>query len=79
MTSTTLLEDRIRGCFLGVALGDAMGMPGELWPRAQVLRGAKRKKVRYFGPYGHAWAIRDTLDALTRVFPVRTCSSGVLT
>ena len=49
---------------------------GEEWPRAQVLRGAKRKKVRYFGPYGHAWAIRDTLDALTRVFPVRTCSNA---
>ncbi len=49
---------------------------GEEWPRAQVLRGVKRKKVRYFGPYGHAWAIRDTLDALTRVFPVRTCSNA---
>jgi len=49
---------------------------GETWPRAQVLRGAKRKGVRYFGPYGHAWAIRDTLDALTRVFPVRTCSNA---
>jgi excinuclease ABC subunit C len=49
---------------------------GERWPRAQVLRGAKRKRVRYFGPYGHAWAIRDTLDALTRVFPVRTCSNA---
>jgi excinuclease ABC subunit C len=49
---------------------------GEKWPRAQVLRGAKRKGVRYFGPYGHAWAIRDTLDALTRVFPVRTCSNS---
>lgn len=49
---------------------------GETWPRAQVLRGAKRKKVRYFGPYAHAWAIRDTLDALTRVFPVRTCSNS---
>ncbi|MGZ8567116.1 MAG: excinuclease ABC subunit UvrC, partial [Actinomycetota bacterium] len=49
---------------------------GETWPRAQVLRGAKRKTVRYFGPYGHAWAIRDTLDALTRVFPVRTCSNA---
>jgi excinuclease ABC subunit C len=49
---------------------------GERWPRAQVLRGAKRKGVRYFGPYGHAWAIRDTLDALTRVFPVRTCSNS---
>ncbi|MDP9329615.1 MAG: excinuclease ABC subunit UvrC [Actinomycetota bacterium] len=49
---------------------------GEQWPRAQVLRGAKRKKVKYFGPYGHAWAIRDTLDALTRVFPVRTCTNA---
>jgi excinuclease ABC subunit C len=49
---------------------------GETWPRAQVLRGTKRKKVRYFGPYGHAWAIRDTLDALTRVFPVRTCTNA---
>jgi excinuclease ABC subunit C len=49
---------------------------GETWPRAQVLRGAKRRGVRYFGPYGHAWAIRDTLDALTRVFPVRTCSNA---
>jgi excinuclease ABC subunit C len=48
---------------------------GETWPRAQVLRGTKRKRVRYFGPYGHAWAIRDTLDALTRVFPVRTCTN----
>lgn len=48
----------------------------EKWPRAQVLRGTKRRGVRYFGPYGHAWAIRDTLDALTRVFPVRTCSNN---
>jgi excinuclease ABC subunit C len=49
---------------------------GERWPRAQVLRGAKRKNVRYFGPFGHAYAIRETLDALTRVFPVRTCSNS---
>lgn len=49
---------------------------GERWPRAQVMRGTKRKGTRYFGPYGHAWAIRDTLDALTRVFPVRTCSNS---
>ena len=48
---------------------------GERWPRAQVLRGAKRKNVRYFGPFGHAYAIRETLDALTRVFPVRTGSN----
>ncbi len=49
---------------------------GERWPRAQVLRGSKRRNVRYFGPYGHAYAIRETLDALTRVFPVRTCSNA---
>lgn len=49
---------------------------GERWPRAQVLRGSKRKAVRYFGPFGHAYAIRETLDAVTRLFPVRTCSNG---
>jgi excinuclease ABC subunit C len=49
---------------------------GERWPRAQVLRGRKRKQVRYFGPFGHAYAIRETLDSLTRVFPVRTCSNA---
>ena len=46
-------------------------------PRVQVMRGAKRKGVRYFGPYSHAWAIRETVDLLLRVFPVRTCSAGV--
>ncbi len=49
----------------------------EEFPRAQVMRGAKRKGVKYFGPYAHAWAIRDTLDTLLRVFPMRTCSAGV--
>ncbi|HWS37718.1 MAG TPA: excinuclease ABC subunit UvrC [Actinoplanes sp.] len=48
----------------------------EEFPRLQVLRGAKRKGVRYFGPYSHAWAIRETLDLLLRVFPARTCSAG---
>src|ERR671918_2263678 len=47
---------------------------GERWPRARVMRGRKRKGVRYFGPYGHAYAIRDTLDELLRSFPIRTCS-----
>ncbi len=46
-------------------------------PRVQVMRGAKRPGTRYFGPYGHAWAIRETVDLLLRVFPVRTCSAGV--
>ncbi|WP_182886271.1 excinuclease ABC subunit UvrC [Microbispora sp. H10885] len=50
---------------------------GEDFPRVQVLRGAKRKGTRYFGPYSHAWAIRETVDLLLRVFPVRTCSAGV--
>ncbi|MCA0435362.1 MAG: excinuclease ABC subunit UvrC [Austwickia sp.] len=50
---------------------------GEEFPRAQVMRGAKRPGTRYFGPYAHAWAIRETLDQLLRVFPVRTCSKGV--
>ena len=49
----------------------------EEYPRVMVMRGAKRKGTRYFGPYSHAWAIRDTVDTLLRVFPVRTCSAGV--
>ncbi len=46
----------------------------EMWPRAMVMRGRKRKGVRYFGPFAHAYAIRDTLDLLLRTFPIRTCS-----
>lgn len=49
----------------------------EEFPRVQVMRGPKKKGVRYFGPYGHAWAIRETVDLMLRVFPVRTCSAGV--
>jgi excinuclease ABC subunit C len=56
--------------FLAVTLG-------EEYPRAAVVREAKRKGTRYFGPYAHAWAIRDTLDQLVRVFPIRTCRDGV--
>ena len=56
--------------YLAVTMADEV-------PRAQVMRGAKRPGTRYFGPYGHAWAIRETLDLLLRVFPVRTCSAGV--
>ena len=48
----------------------------EQWPRAFVMRGTRRKGTRYFGPYAHAYAIRDTLDLLMRTFPVRTCSDG---
>ena len=56
--------------YLAVTLADE-------FPRVQVMRGAKRKGTRYFGPYAHAWAIRETVDLLLRVFPVRTCSAGV--
>lgn len=50
---------------------------GEHFPRAFFYRGPRRKGVRYFGPYSHAWAVRETLDLLTRVFPLRTCTKGV--
>ncbi|MBC2959095.1 excinuclease ABC subunit UvrC [Nocardioides deserti] len=50
---------------------------GEEFPRVMVGRGAKRKGTRYFGPYSHAWAIRETVDVLLRVFPMRSCSNGV--
>jgi excinuclease ABC subunit C len=53
--------------FLAVTVDDP-------WPRAMVMRGRKRKGTRYFGPYAHAYAIRDTLDLLLRSFPIRTCS-----
>lgn len=49
----------------------------EEYPRARVMRGTKKKGVRYYGPFAHAYAIRDTLDLLLRTFPVRTCSQGV--
>ncbi len=55
--------------FLAITTGDE-------WPRAMVMRGKKRKGVTYFGPYGHAYAIRETLDLLLRTFPIRTCSEN---
>jgi excinuclease ABC subunit C len=51
----------------------------EEYPRVMVGRGAKKKGVKYYGPYSHAWAIRDTVDTLLRVFPMRSCSNGVFT
>jgi excinuclease ABC subunit C len=51
----------------------------EEWPRAVVMRGARRKGTRYFGPYAHAYAIRETLDLLLRSFPVRTCTNAKFT
>ena len=50
---------------------------GDEFPTVHVGRGAKRKGTRYFGPYSHAWAIRETVDQLLRVFPMRSCSNGV--
>jgi len=47
------------------------------WPRARVIRGAKRKGVQYFGPFAHAYAIRNTLDLLLKSLPIRTCSDTV--
>jgi excinuclease ABC subunit C len=55
--------------FLAITMDDE-------WPRPMVMRGRKRKGVRYFGPYGHAYAIRETLDLLLRTFPLRTCSDN---
>ena len=49
----------------------------EEFPRVMVGRGAKRKGTRYYGPYSHAWAIRETVDLLLRVFPMRSCRPGV--
>lgn len=48
----------------------------EKFPRVQVMRGEKKPGVRYFGPYTHAWAIRETVDLLLRTFPIRTCKKG---
>jgi excinuclease ABC subunit C len=55
--------------FLAITTGDE-------WPRAMVMRGKRRKGTTYFGPYGHAYAIRETLDLLLRTFPIRTCSDN---
>ncbi|MDP9073053.1 MAG: excinuclease ABC subunit UvrC [Actinomycetota bacterium] len=55
--------------FLAVTISDD-------WPRAMVKRGTKDKGSRYFGPYAHAYAIRETLDSLLRTFPIRTCSDN---
>ena len=47
-------------------------------PRVYVTRGKRKKGITYYGPFGQAWAIRESLDLLLQVFPVRTCTSGVL-
>jgi excinuclease ABC subunit C len=58
--------------FLAITMSDE-------WPRARVMRGAKQKGTKYFGPYAHAYAIRETLDLLLRTFPIRTCSDNKFT
>jgi excinuclease ABC subunit C len=55
--------------FLAITMGDE-------WPRAMVRRGSRDKGSRHFGPYAHAYAIRETLDSLLRTFPIRTCSDN---
>ena len=57
--------------FLAVTVADE-------WPRPRVMRGRKKRNERYFGPFGHAYAIRETLDLLLRTFPLRTCSDNKL-
>ncbi|MFW0179133.1 excinuclease ABC subunit UvrC [Rothia sp. P7208] len=56
--------------YLAITMKDA-------FPRVQIMRGEKKKGVRYFGPYTQVWAIRETLETLLKVFPLRTCSAGV--
>ena len=56
--------------YLAVTLKDS-------WPKATVMRGTRRRGIRYYGPYAHAYAIRETVDLLTRVFPMRTCSESL--
>ena len=51
---------------------------GEQYPRMQVMRGERKKGVRYFGPYAKTWAIRETVDTLLTVLPIRTCAPSVL-
>jgi excinuclease ABC subunit C len=49
----------------------------EEYPRAFIYRGDRKKGIKYFGPFVQSWSIRDTLDHLLRVFPVRSCTTGV--
>jgi excinuclease ABC subunit C len=50
---------------------------GEAFPRAFITRNREMKGVKYFGPYTQSWAVRETLDTLLKVYPVRSCSKGV--
>jgi excinuclease ABC subunit C len=55
--------------YLAVSTGDA-------YPRAFITRNRELKGVKYFGPYTNAWAVRETLDTLLKVYPVRSCTQG---
>jgi excinuclease ABC subunit C len=50
---------------------------GDTYPRAYITRNRELPGHKYFGPYTNAWAIRETLDTLLKVYPVRSCSTGV--
>ena len=55
--------------YLAVTMGDEI-------PRAFITRNKEIKNAKYFGPYTQSWAIRETLDTLLKVYPVRSCTSG---
>ncbi|MEZ7857702.1 MAG: GIY-YIG nuclease family protein, partial [Aquiluna sp.] len=56
--------------YLAISMAEAV-------PRAFITRNRDLKGVKYFGPYTQSWAIRDTLDSLLKVYPVRSCSAGI--
>ena len=80
MLEYTLIKEHRRvstsGCETTRASRTSRSARYQEWPRASVMRGKRRKGMEYFGPYAHAYAIRQTLDLLLRTFPVRTCTDS---